>query len=162
MKPMTVEEFELLRVRYGSDTSLWPEDKRVAAEAFLASEEGALFEASERALDELMRKDQRGDLQGDVEADAFLSRLLDIPATNSQQIADVHQPSSRNGFFALLEDVRSFFSPLALAAQGGAFAVVLALGVFVGSGTAEVETMTLDLSSMYFSSDADLYFGEGE
>ncbi|SDD31493.1 hypothetical protein [Kordiimonas lacus] len=154
MKPMTIEEFELARVAHGTDMANWPTDVADRARLFLKTDEGAAFAASELALD--ARLAAFADPPGtQARADVFLGRLLDVPV----QHMPVQQANS--GFLSALaglyQDFRTLFSPLGLASQGVAYALVLVVGVFVGLQQPYDEESSVDLSSTLFSSSADFY-----
>ncbi len=157
MKPMTIEEFELARVAHGADMAQWPKDVAERAGKFLATDEGAAFAAAELALDaRLASLAAPMAAVADAGADAFLDRLLDVPAQHGQPARgpDAGFLSTLTGLY---RDFRNLFSPLGLASQGVAYALVLFVGVFVGLQQPYDEESTLDLSSTLFSSSADFY-----
>jgi|GEM_PF-1653387 len=155
MKPMTIEEFELARVAHGADMAQWPDDVAERARTFLATDEGAAVAESEQALDAQLAS-LAVPMETDAGADAFLDRLLDVPAQHGQPVqgADAGFLSTLTGLY---RDFRNLFSPLGLASQGVAYALVLFVGVFVGLQQPYDEESTLDLSSALFSSSADFY-----
>lgn len=152
-KPMTQEEYELCRVRFGPDMESWPSEDRAAAEAFCQTPEG--LEVSEQG-DRLDRLLIQGKTETPVDdSEAFLDRLLDIPAQHTQ-IAGTSQTGGR-GVGGLMSDLRGLFSPVGFAAQGAVFALVLAVGVFVGMQSPDGEAATLDLSDTLFASSTEFY-----
>lgn len=155
MKPMTIEEFELARVAYGADMADWPDDVAERARLLLTTDEGASFAASELSLDARLAA-MAAPKAADAGADAFLDRLLDVPAQHTQapEGADAGFLSTLMGLY---RDFRNLFSPLGLASQGVAYALVLFVGVFVGLQQPYDKESTLDLSSALFSSSADFY-----
>ncbi len=153
--PMTQEEFEEARVRFGADVANWPAAKRARAETFLATPSGASFLEAERALDALFAS-VPAQATNDAAADAFLDRLLDIPGAVTHP-AEARRPEvAKGGLAALWVDMKAFFSPVGgLTGQGVACAAVLAVGIFVGmqgTETAPVESQTVDLSASLFPS----------
>jgi len=158
MKPMTIEEFELARVAHGVDMADWPSDIAERARQFLTTEEGAAFAAAELSLDAQLA-DMAAPKDADAGADAFLDRLLDVPAQHTQVIegGDAGFLSTLTGLY---RDFRNLFSPIGALSQGLAYALVLVVGVFVGLQQPYDEESSLDLSSTLFSSSADFYVGD--
>lgn len=158
-EPMTLEEFDRLKVQFGQDIDAWPDGTKEAAQAFLATPEGARLQAAEDHLAAMFDAARQTGEHQDDEANAFLERLLDIPGQH-EQLASSPAPTKTGGLISLVREIREQFSPLALASQGAAFAAVLAVGVFIGLQTPEEDSMSLDLSSTLFASSTDIYLEE--
>lgn len=154
--PMTQEEFAHKRVSFGDDLAAWPDIDQTRAKAFLETPEGIGFRDQENQLDALMQQAVSQFVPAH-DADAFLDRLLDIPAAHAQSSAPENK-SILDFLRGIGGWVRAAFSPVGLVSQGVGYALVLVAGVVVGlqqqpSSLAE----TVDLSTSLFSSDITLY-----
>lgn len=148
-KPMTKEEYELCRLRYGSDIVSWPDTERTAAEMFLLSAEGYEFEQAEAALDDLLAQNQ----PVPTATSDFLSSLKDIPA----------QHSAKAGWFETISGLLlggDRVSPVALASQAAVYLAVLGVGLALGLQSANVDAESVDLSEDLFASNAELFLEE--
>lgn len=147
MVPMNGQEYDLLRSRFGADLDGWPEADARRAALYLASDVGSKHARADAALDALLAAE--GPVPGD--SDAFLARLMDIPANEAAQ----QQPDI--GLLARLFGGLS--TRAAFASQAAAYVIVLGVGIIVGmQGEApEGSGEAVDLSAHLFASNADLY-----
>ncbi len=149
-KPMTMENYELCRLRFGSDITAWPDAERIAAEAFLLSAEGQEFEEAEATLDSLLAQN----LSVPNASSDFLASLKDIPAKHS----------ATTGWFETISDALlgggKWFSPVALASQAAVYLAVLGVGLVIGLQSASVDAESVDLSEGLFASNAELFLEE--
>jgi hypothetical protein len=171
-KPMTQEEFEVALVRFGADMDAWPEPQKAAGRAFASAPAGAAFARSHAVMDTLLAGGAQAPLP-DAGADAFLDRLLDVPASvaHPAEAASVsrrsraqdgwaHDGRAEGGFGALLADLRAFLSPVGPVMQGAAVALLLAVGVFVGFQEPQgslLEPQSVDLTENLFPASDDLF-----
>ena len=153
MMPMTEHEYAALRVRFGADMEKWPEEEQRKAALFLAQSEGQAFLRTERELDGLFATTRgAGTVPGD--ADAFMARLMDIPATHAAEKA-----VPRPGFFVRL--FANLPARAAFVSQAAVYVIVLGVGVALGMQQGgEVESDSVDLSAHLFASNADFYLEE--
>lgn len=149
-KPMTMEDYELCRLRFGRDLSNWPDAERLAAEAFLLSADGQAFEGAEAALDAILAQTPS---MPSASSD-FLASLKDIPAEYSVKTSWFDAVS--RVFFG--EGKR--FSPVAVASQAAVYLAVLGVGLMIGLQSATVDTESVDLSDGLFASNAQLFLEE--
>lgn len=148
--PMNEQEYDLMRARLGADLSVWPEREARRAEAYLASEGGKKHAVADAALDALLAADHS--VPGD--ADAFLARLMDIPANEA-----AHARAPAEGFFARL--LGGFSARAAFVSQAAAYVIVLGVGIAIGmqgeAPATEADGEAVDLSAHLFASNAELY-----
>ena len=77
---MTLQDFRELIEAYGANPSRWPEDRRDAADAFLAgSSEAQAFVADAAELDQMLARVEEPDV-----SDAFLASVMSVPAHEKQ------------------------------------------------------------------------------
>ena len=146
--PMNGQEFELLKVRHGADLSQWPPTDAARARNFLDSAEGVAFARSDAALDALLATEVA--VPGDT--DAFLARLMDIPADVSAE----RQGRSKG---LLARFFGNFSARSAFVSQAAVYVIVLGVGIAIGmqGEVPDTDMETLDLSEHLFASNADLY-----
>jgi hypothetical protein len=147
MVPMNGQEYDLLRSRFGADLDDWPEADARRAVLYLESDVGSKHARADAALDALLAG--VGPVPGD--SDAFMAKLMDIPASATAQ----QQPHV--GLLARLFGGLS--SRAAFASQAAVYVIVLGVGIIVGmQGEApEAGGEAVDLSAHLFASNADLY-----
>ncbi len=151
MVPMNEQEYDLLRARFGPDARAWPEADARRAAVYLGSEAGKKHAQADDALDALLRGDHA--VPGD--ADAFLSRLMDIPAETAAR-------PEKTGLLARL--LGGLGNRVAFASQAAAYLIVLGVGIALGmqgeAPAGDPEGEAVDLSAHLFASSAELYLEE--
>lgn len=150
MVPMNEQEYDLLRARFGADSANWPEADARRAEAYLGSDAGQKHARADAALDALFAREHS--VPGD--ADAFLARLMDIPAQEA-----ACQSSEADGFLARL--FKGVGGRVAFASQAAAYVIVLGVGIAIGmqgeAPAGDTDGEAVDLSAHFFASNAELY-----
>jgi len=162
---MKMEEFEALLANFGSDVSVWPENRRAAAEAYAETSDGRKMLFAEAALAKLLAAGQAvgPEKASDGNSDAFLGRLMEVPSSYPQ-LATQYKSSRTTVWLETLADlILSWRSPVGIASQLGGVAAILGVGILVGINSAPNRIdasgdlyATVDISETLFVSGAEL------
>lgn len=153
--PMTMKDYDACVVAYGRNTALWPATEQDRAAVFMETQEGAQAVMVDAIFDNVMS------LDASVNND-FIARLQAIPDQHAQPAPSVASlPTARPEFIKQIEslldqwlDPSRILSPLGLVSQAAVFAVVLGLGVVVGTQQTMTDSFTdYDVSADLFEVD---------
>ena len=165
---MTEEDYDACVVAYGVDVALWPEADRVRAVAFMRSPQGLNAISLDNAFTDYRSKERADEMTAETNTADFLMRLQAIPDQYPKQASSNQVKASTQWFGqklaafvdGLIEPGR-LWSPLGLATQGFAVALLMGVGMLVGAQQGTETFTDYDISAGLFEENTADYSIDG-
>jgi hypothetical protein len=165
---MTVAAYDACVVKYGADTSCWPENERDRVHAFLKTSEGSSAALVDNAFADVMGETGDATMPNHADAADFLARLQAIPEQYPHPAFAVDSDAQDQSFtialgawLGSLLEPKSLWSPAGFLAQGAMAAVLLVAGVFVGVQQRPDTFDDYDISATLFEENSPEYSIDG-